>query len=201
LRLAVLSLSVLVVIAAVLVPLINLGSTFHIPSVTPPPNPPTTPAPAQTSTARQHTSAAQPHQPPSYLTASGLRAGLARIARLAPRARLAEVRVAADSLIASAGLPSGKTKEVVLQPTGTFVISEPSTGERFLPISQIKPSAVARIVAGMRARFHVPVDRIDYIVLSSPVGVPTQWITFTKAPGHPGFAATLGGTQLARLPG
>jgi len=41
--------------------------------------------------------------------------------------------------------------------------------------------------------------RIDYMVISSPPGLPTQWIVFSKAPSHPGFAATLSGASLHRL--
>lgn len=195
LRLMFLSVSVLIVIAAVALPLVNLGSSIHIPTF-PVANPPTTSTPSQT---RPHATS-QPSQP-AYLTASGMRAGLAHLARLAPRARLALVRVASNSLMASASLPNGTFKQLVLEPTGTFQISEPSPGERALPLSLISPRAVARIVATLRSRFRVPARRIDYIVLSSPTGGPTQWIAFTKAPGHPGYSATLSGTHLTRLPG
>ena len=51
----------------------------------------------------------------------------------------------------------------------------------------------------MGRRFHVPARRIDYMVISSPQGLPAQWILFTKAPSHPGFGATLGGARLHRL--
>jgi hypothetical protein len=187
--------SALIVIAAVVVPLVlSVGSTIQVPNITVPSNSPTVPSPHQPTTVKRQPS-------PSYLTAAGLRAGLAHIARVAPGARLSEVRVAGDSLIASAQLPNGNTKEIIFEPTGNFTISEPSTGERPFPISQIRPRAVVRIVSAMRTRYHIPVGRIDYIVLSSPPGAPTQWVAFAKAPGHPGFTATLSGAQLTRLPG
>jgi hypothetical protein len=184
----------LIVIAAVAVSASNLGTTIHIPTFKTPVIP-TTPPPSQPTTPTHHTPAA------SYLTAPGLRAGLAHVARVAPGARLSLVRVSADSLITTARLPDGRIKQIVFQPTGEFVIGEPDPGERFLPMAQIRPSAVVRIVAALRTKFHVPAGRIDYIVLSSPSGAPTQWIAFLKTPGHPGFTATLSGTRVTRLPG
>jgi hypothetical protein len=114
---------------------------------------------------------------------------------------VALVHISSESLIATTGQPNGKAKEIVLVPTGTFTVSGPASGQRLIPLSQVRPRAVARILAAMRTRFHVPVRTIDYIVLSTPPGAPTQWIVFSKAPGHPGFTATLSGTRLARLPG
>jgi hypothetical protein len=193
-RLAVAAVFALIVIAAVAVPVSNLGSSIQIPTIATPVVP-TTNAPSQHTIQTHHTQAA------SYLTAFGLRAGLAHIGRVAPGARLSLVRVAGDSLIATARLPNGRIKQIVFEPTGTFVTGEPDPGERFLPMAQIRPSAVVRIVAALRTKFHVPAGRIDYIVLSSPTGAATQWIAFLKAPGHPGFSATLSGTRLSRLPG
>ena len=46
---------------------------------------------------------------------------------------------------------------------------------------------------------HVPASRIDYMVISSPPGLAPQWIVFSKAPSHPGFAATLSGAGLHRI--
>jgi len=192
------SLGLLIVIAAVVVPVaVVSNSSVQVPSFAPVI---TTSQPSTATTAGKKAAPA-PHAATSYLTLAGLRAGLAHIARLAPGARLTIVRVAADSLSADAALPHGRNKEIIFEPTGTFVVSGPSTGERPIPMSQIRPTAVTRIVAEMRRRFRVPANRIDYIVLSSPTGAPTQWITFTKAPSHPGFAASLDGTGLARLPG
>jgi hypothetical protein len=188
-----------VVIAAVVIPLISVGNTvssINIPS----------PGPLVTGIGGTKTAgggakpARTPSKPASYLTAAGARAGLAQVAKLIPRARLALVRLDANSLTASARLPNGTFKEVAFEPTGSFVTSGADSGQRLLPISQIRPRAVARIVSAMRARFHVPAAQIDYMVLSSPPGAPTQWIIFTKAPKHPGFTATLAGARLARLP-
>lgn len=199
-RLAVTLFSVLVVVAAVAVPLISLGSTVQIPSFAPFTTPVTT-APGASGGKTQQPSTPTPSGQLSFLTASGLRAGLTNISRLAPGARLTLVRVDAGSMTANAVLPNGNAKLIVLRSTGTFVLSGAPTGERPIPITQIRPRAITRIVATMRIRFHVPASRIDYIVLSSPSGAPTQWITFTKALGHPGFAATFSGTRLTRLPG
>jgi hypothetical protein len=185
------------VIAGVTIPLISAGNTIssvHIPTLPPilPGGVNTQPAPVPTH---------GPSRPASYLTVAGVRAGLARVAALVPRARLALVRLDARSLAASAALPGGAFKEVVLAPTGAFVTTGASSGQRLVSISQIKPRAVARIVTAMRRRFHVRADQIDYLVLSSPPGVSTRWIVFAKAPGHPGFSATLAGAGLTRLPG
>ena len=189
-----------VVIAAVAIPLITVGNTvssINFPAPTPvitgsTPNAPSPAAPTRHPAARSI----------SYLTEAGVRAGLARVAKLAPGARLDQVRLAATSLIALARLPSGAFKEVALESTGgPFVTSGASTGERFVTLSQIRPRAVARIVAGMKSRFHVPMARIDYMVLSSPPIGPTQWIVFAKGPRHPGFTATLAGARLTRIPG
>ncbi|MFL5824009.1 MAG: hypothetical protein ACJ764_11260 [Solirubrobacteraceae bacterium] len=188
---------IVLVTAGIAIPLVSVGTSIHVPSpsvFTEPAanNPaPTTPQP-NTSTPSRHI---------SYLAVPGLRTGLAHISKLAPGARYALVRIAATSLIATARLPNGNSKEIILSPTGTFVESGTATGGRAIPLSQIRPPAIARIIAGMRARFHVPVSRIDYIVLSTPPGLPAQWIVFSKAPGHPGYTATLSGTRLARLPG
>ena len=53
----------------------------------------------------------------------------------------------------------------------------------------------------MHARFHVPASRIDYMVISSPPGLSPHWIIFSKAPARHGYSATLGGANLAQLPG
>ncbi len=136
----------------------------------------------------------------SYLTAAGARVGLAQIARRAPGARVSLVRIAAASISATARLPNGSSELIALLPTGPLVAATPSSGQRSLPIKQIRPGVVARLVAAIRTRFHVPVSRIDYMVLSSPVGLPIHWILFTKAPSHPGYSASLSGSNLIRLP-
>ncbi len=188
-----------VVIAAVAVPLITVTSTVSSINF---------PAPTTVISGSGQgipkSVPASPHavvRPVSYLTSAGVRAGLAHVAKLVPGARLDQVRLAATSLIASARLPGGALKEVVLEATGPFVTAGASTGERLVPLSAIKPRAVARIVAAMKSRFHIPVTKIDYLVLSSPAGAPTQWIVFAKTVGHPGFTATLNGDRLARIPG
>jgi hypothetical protein len=189
---------VAVVIGAVVVPLINTGST--IPSFSIPTPVPTVPGSFGTKTGPGKAGQKSP-KPVSYLTVGGVRAGLARVAKRLPGARLALVRLSASSLIASAGLRGGGFRQIVLGPTGTLIGPGASSGERLIPLSQITPQAVRRIVTGMRARFHVPPAKIDYMVLSSPPGAATRWIIFSKAPGHPGFSASLTGAGLTRLPG
>jgi hypothetical protein len=184
---------VAVVIAAVAVPLITVGNTVSdltIPSL----------APVVAQGISTPTAPATTPTPVSYLTAAGVRAGLGRVAKLLPGARLALVRLDARSLSASAHLRNGTFKEIALTPTGSVETTGASTGQRPIPISQISPRAVARIVTGMKRSFHVAPARLDYMVLSSPRGAPTQWVIFSKAPGSPGFTATLSGGRLARLP-
>jgi hypothetical protein len=185
-----------VVIAAVVIPLITVGNTvsdIRFPSATPVvthgPHTTTAPAPAP-----------RPAKRISYLTATGVRTGLALISKRLPGARLDQLRLAATSLIASARLPGGGFKEVILEPTGTFVTSGASTGERLFSPSQISPRAVARIVAEMRQRFHVSAGQIDYMVTSPTFSGETQWVVFAKTAGHPGFTADLAGVRLRRLP-
>ena len=195
LRWLIIGITTIVVIVAVAIPVISVSNTLH--DVTPlfQHN---TPAPTTQSAAPTNS---QPAHQASYLTTPGLRAGLARIAHTAPGAKVALVRIAEDSLSATVKLPNGNIKELIFNGAGSFTVSIPTLGERAIPISQVRPRAIARIIAGMRARFHVPARRIDYIVLSTPSGVPSQWIVFSTAPGHPGYTATLDGTKLARLPG
>jgi hypothetical protein len=187
---------VVAVIAGVTIPLISVGSTgtgFSIPT-------PSVIA-GGVPTQAVPTPNAPRRIPVSYLTAAGVRTGLARVAKLLPGARLALVRLDGRSLVASARLRDGSFKQIVITPTGSIETPGASTGQRVLPISQISPRAVTRLVTGMRSRFHVPADRIDYMVLSSPPGLAIRWIIFAKAPNHPGFSATLAGTRLRRLPG
>lgn len=188
----------LVIIAAVTIPLLSVGSTINDVNQELLSNAPAVPAAsaAPTGTAPIHA---------SYLTTQGMRAGLAQIARLAPGARLAAVRVTATQISTSAQYGSDRAKEIVIGtnvgPNGFFVAATPATGERPISISQIRPAVVAKLVAQMHTRFDVPVTRISYIVLSSPRGIRAQWILVTTASGHPEYSATLGGSDLTRLPG
>jgi hypothetical protein len=141
----------------------------------------------------------RPAQPVSYLNPAGLRAGLAHVATLDPGARLTLLRVDAASLSVTATLPNGVAKLIYFGPTGTHVTAGAATGQRPIPISQIRPGVVGRLVAEMGRRFHVAPNQIDYMVLSSPPMFRTQWVVFSKAPGHPGYAATLTGTNLTPL--
>jgi hypothetical protein len=181
-----------IVIAAVAIPISTIGSAPHVKIPSFNLNTPTTGASGGAgggSQARQT----------SYLTAAGLRAGLAHVARLAPGGTFSLLRIDSHSLNVTAFLRNGKIEQIYFGPNGTFTVGVSSTGQRGLPLSRVKISALARIEAGMRRKFHVPPSRIDYMVLSSPSGVPAEWIVFADTPSHPGFSASLAGTGLKRL--
>jgi hypothetical protein len=161
-------------------------STFSVPSFNF--NPQTTPGATTT-----------PATSVSYLTPGGLRAGLAHVERLAPGARLSLLRLDDHSLSVTAVQRHGGSKLIYLGPNGTFVTATQSAGEVPVSISTIRPAVVARLIAEMRTRFHVPARRIDYIVLSSPQGSSPSWVIFTKAPSHPCYSATLSGAGLTRI--
>jgi hypothetical protein len=144
---------------------------------------------------------ATPKPPPivNYLNAGSLRSGLSRIAKQFPGARLSTLRLDAHSLDATATIPHHGVKNIDFTATGTFITSGAAAGGRAIPVAAIPPSAVTRIVTGMKRRFHVPKSRIDYTVLNWFAGERPQWITFSKAPSHPGFAANVDGTGLHAL--
>jgi hypothetical protein len=183
---------VAVVIAAIAVPLFNAGNAVRSISV------PTVNFESSSGGASNSPSP-KSAKPVSYLTPAGLRAGLAQVAKLEPGARLTVLRIDADTLSATAMLRNGAAKEIYLGPTGPQVTTGAATGQRPIPISQIRPSVVGRLVVEMGRRFHVAPNRIDYMVITSPPGLPAQWILFSKAPAHPGFSATLRGTDLRAL--
>jgi hypothetical protein len=135
----------------------------------------------------------------SYLRSSSLRSALRRIAGIAPDSRLALLRLDARSLSTTAVLRGRRAKLIYFGPSGTFVTSSTPPSEQPIPISAIQPSAINRIVASMRRRFHVPASRIDYMVLTSLPAKGASWIIFAKTHGHPGYSATLSGTGLAPL--
>jgi hypothetical protein len=181
----------MIVIAAIAIPLLSIGKTVHsvsIPSFNFGSTAPSPGTPGHARTAHL-----------SYLTPGGARAGIAHLKRVVPGASVVLFRLDAKSLSATAVGRHGAAKEVYFGPTGTFVTSAPATGERPVPLSQVRPAVVEKLVAEMRSRFHVPARRIDYMVISSPQGLPAQWIVFSKAPSHPGYAATLSGGGLHRL--
>lgn len=173
----------------------SLHSAFNVPTVTFGSGA----APASTAPATGAQPSPAPATAVSYLTPAGLRAGLTVAAKVVPGATLTVLRIDADSLSATATLPSGVVKELYFGPSGTDVLPGAATGERPVPLSVIRPGVVGRLVAEMDQRFHVPADRIDYMVISSPPGLPAAWIVFVKSPSHPGFSATLSGAHLARL--
>jgi hypothetical protein len=140
-----------------------------------------------------------PAAPVSYLDPAGLRAGLIRVEKLAPGARLTLLRIDAASLSTIAVLPGGAAKEIYIGPSGTVMSAVAASGEQPIPISQISPDVVGRLVAEMGSRFHVSPGRIDYMVISSPPGLPPQWIVFSTAPAHPSYSATLRGGNLTAL--
>jgi hypothetical protein len=136
----------------------------------------------------------------SYLTPAGLRSGLRALRRAAPGASVILFRIDGKSLTATAVGHSGSAKQVYYGPGISSVTPVPKpSGEQPVPLSAVRPAVVARLVQEMKSRFHVPPGRIDYMVISSPQGLPVQWIIFSKAPSHPGFAASLSGGGLHRL--
>ncbi|HUO72249.1 MAG TPA: hypothetical protein VMU39_15885 [Solirubrobacteraceae bacterium] len=165
----------------------SVKSTSSVPSLSTPSSTPTT----------------APATPPvvSYLTPRGLRAGLAHVERIVPGARLALLRIDDRSLSTTAVVHGGAPKLVYFSPAATMVTGTASTGQTPIAISQIRPGAVGRIIAAMRARFHVPPSQIDYMVISSPPGLAPHWIIFSKEPARRGYSATLSGSNLTPLPG
>jgi hypothetical protein len=80
------------------------------------------------------------------------------------------------------------------------VLSTSANGEHPIAIAQIKPAVVDRLLSPMKKRFHIAPGQLDYMVLSSPSGLATQWVLFAKGPTHPGFTAFLNGSGLGRIP-
>jgi hypothetical protein len=182
----------LIVVVAVAVPILSATKAVHsikVPAInfgSSTPSTTGTPSPG-------------PARAVSYLTPAGVRAGIAHLKRIVPGARVILFRVDAKTLSATAVGRHGAAKQIYFSPSTTFISSATASGQRPVPLSQVRPGVVGRLVAQMRSRFHVPPSRIDYMVISSPQGLPAQWIVFSKAPSHPGFAATLSGGGLHRL--
>ncbi len=133
----------------------------------------------------------------SYLTPHGLRVGLAEVTRLAHGAKqVTLLRVDGRSLITYARRPNGAMTHVVISPGVTFVTSENYTGEQPVPVSKIKPNVLGALMTQMHRRFHVPLSRIDYAVVSSPSGQAPQWVVFVKNASHQGYIAPLAGGTL-----
>jgi len=179
-----------IVVAAVAIPLASVKNTLHsvkIPAFT-------FDNPA-TSTSPSAPSAPSAPRTVSYLVPRNLSAGLAHVLRIAPHAQLTLLRIDSHSLIVTASR-HGATKEIYLGPNGTDVFSTGATGLRPISVSQIHVGAVGSLVAQMRARFHVPVGRIDYMVVSTPTGLPAQWVIFAKGAGHHEYTANLDGSAL-----
>lgn len=141
----------------------------------------------------------QPPKPVNYLRVAGVRSGLARLRRIAPGGSVTLLRLDADSLSVTALRRGHGSKEVYFGPSGTSVTVTSSTGQVPVPISKINPNVIGSLVSQMGRRYHVPARRIDYIVLTSPPGLPAQWVLFTKAPSHPGYSASLSGQGLSPL--
>lgn len=180
----------LFVIGAVVIPVLTAGISSHsgisVPSFST--TIPVSPAPSPGGGTRA-----------SYLDPSGLSAGLAHVARVAPRARLTLLRIDERSLTAIAVLPSGTTEEIYLGPSTNAVLPGSATGQRPIAISQVRPSAVGRITRDLARRFHIRRSEIQSLVLISPPRLATQWTVLTSARGNPGFTASLTGAGLRRL--
>ena len=85
---------------------------------------------------------------------------------------------------------------VVISPGVTFVSPENYTGEQPVPVSKIKPNVLGSLMTQMHRRFHVPLSRVDYAVVSSPSGQAPQWVVFVKNASHQGYIAPLAGGTL-----
>jgi hypothetical protein len=183
-----------VIIAAVAIPLISTINhtvhSLHFPSF----NPGNT-----TSTNGFTPSTPSAPSSTSYMRTSSLRRALHRIAAVAPHSRLSLLRLDARSLSTTAVLQGGGAKLIYFGPSGSFISSSHVPSEQSIPISEINPSAINRIVAGMRRRFHVAASRIDFMVLTPLPSLGPSWILYAKTHGHPGYSATLSGTNLTPL--
>jgi hypothetical protein len=136
--------------------------------------------------------------PASYLAPAGLRAGLAHVARVAPRARLSLLRVDANSLTAIVALPNGHGKEIYFGPSTTAVLPERG-GAPSIPISRIHPAAVARIERDLSVRFHVAPRAITSMILGSLGSLGVRWTVLTSVRGPSTFTAALSGAHLRRF--
>jgi hypothetical protein len=187
------------IIAAIVIPIVSTTSnaihSIHIPSFSFPSITtlgPGTKVPATPTTPNAHRAT-------NYLKPAGVRSGLRLIAKRFPGASVTNLRLDANSLDAFVFPRHGGVKDLSIASTGTFISSGSSTGEKPIPVSAIPVSAIPRIVSALKRQFHVPPSRIDYTVLSTIPGLSAQWITFSKGPSHPDFAANLDGTGLHRL--
>ncbi len=154
----------------------------------------------QTSTSGSTGSSGASPAPPkqvNYLRAGGLRAGLARVRRVAPGARLTLLRVDSDSLSVNASRPGHGSKQIYFGPSGTSVSVTSSTGQIPIPISEVNPNTLASLVTQLGRRYHV--RHVDYAVLTSPPGLAPAWILFAKNAAHTGYQATLSGQGLRPL--
>ena len=138
-----------------------------------------------------------PPKPVNYLRAAGLRAGLTRIRRIEPGARLTLLRVDSDSLSVNASRPGHGNRQIYFGPSGTNVSVTSSTGQVPVPMSKVNPNALASLVSQLARRYHV--RHVDYAVLTSPPGLPPSWILFAKTAAHTGYSATLSGQGLRPL--
>jgi hypothetical protein len=154
-----------------------------------------------TPTTGSSTSAGKTHaqRPTAYLTASGLHAGLAHVGRLVHGAKLTLLRVDARTFSVYATRPNGRTSQVYFSPTVTFVNPAALPGERPLPAASIRPRVLGSLVTQLHRRFGIPPSRIDYAVVSSPSGLPPQWLLFVKNASHQAFAAPVSGGALTKL--
>jgi hypothetical protein len=194
----VLWLVILGVLAGIVIPIISSAShairSFSIPSFS-------VPSPSIPSFSTPAPKPRKPQAPASYLTPAGTRAGLARIAKRFPGARVTNLRIDSTSMDAFVYVKGGGIKDLTMNASGTFISSGAGTGERPIAISAVPAGAVARIVRAMRSRFHIPASRIDYTVLTTLSNLPPRWITFAKGSAHTAYAAALDGSDLQKLGG
>jgi hypothetical protein len=130
----------------------------------------------------------------SYLTATGLAAGLAQVRRLAPRSKVELLRIDSTSLAATINSGHGQAEEILLEPTGTLREPAGSPGLPGISLSQINPAVPPRLIKEMATKFHVPKSRINYIVAIAFQGLPPMWGVYLKNGAN--YQASLTGAGL-----
>jgi hypothetical protein len=139
-----------------------------------------------------------PHrtQTADYLTAAGLKSGLAELAKLSPGARILDLKVTSAQLTGIMQRPNHSVELVSVSPGARFTAGAGPTGEHPLPISAIHPAVVAKLVTEMHHHFGVPPSRIDYMVAFWFPQAIAEWEVFVKGDSMHPYLATLAGAQL-----
>jgi hypothetical protein len=131
---------------------------------------------------------------PSYLTATGLTAGLADVRHTAPGSKLLLLRIDSTTLAATVSSGHGQAEEILLGPSGTLKESAGSPGSAGISFSQIKPAVPPRLVSEMARKFHVPRSHLSYMVAIAFQGLPPTWGVYLK--NGTNYLASLSGAGL-----